>query len=295
MWSRRRFIQFTGLAGAATIIDGESPVWAQAQPLQSFELARPGVTNGQPMRVFLHRPHGATVSSPVVMVMHGNGRNAEGYLREWVPLLDAANAVGVAPHFDRGLFARSLDYNQGGIFTKAGKVKPRGTWSFDVIEQAFDAYRKRFSSSQSNYLLYGHSAGGQFVHRFLLTMPQARVAKAVTANAGSYTMPDPAVAYPYGLSGLPTDVADEAHWLRLPLTIMLGDQDIDPEHPELDRSPGALAEGPHRLARGEAFVTAGERRARALQIALGWSKIIVPGVAHNNRQMAKAAASVLLA
>ena len=53
----------------------------------------------------------------------------------------------------------------------------------------------------ASYLLYGHSAGAQFVHRYLYFVPEARVAKVVAANAGWWTLPDLAVGFPYGLRG----------------------------------------------------------------------------------------------
>ena len=41
-----------------------------------------------------------------------------------------------------------------------------------------------------------HSAGGQFVHRMISLGFRDRVAVAATANAGTYAMPDPGVAFP---------------------------------------------------------------------------------------------------
>ena len=38
--------------------------------------------------------------------------------------------------------------------------------------------------------MFGHSAGGQFVHRFVQFKPNSRVNYAISANAGWYTVPD---------------------------------------------------------------------------------------------------------
>ena len=47
--------------------------------------------------------------------------------------------------------------------------------------------------------LFGHSAGGQFVHRMLSFGFRDRVAVAVSANAGTYAMPDLSTPWPFGL------------------------------------------------------------------------------------------------
>ena len=52
-----------------------------------------------------------------------------------------------------------------------------------AIEPLFDHARARFGMEADAYSIYGHSAGAQFVHRFLFHVPDARVARAVAANA----------------------------------------------------------------------------------------------------------------
>ena len=46
---------------------------------------------------------------------------------------------------------------------------------------SFVTVKAATGNRSERYHLYGHSAGAQFVHRFLYFMPDARVAKAVAA------------------------------------------------------------------------------------------------------------------
>src|SRR3546814_19323230 len=77
------------------------------------------------------------------------------------------------------------------------------------------------------------------------------MARAVTANAGSYAMTDPAVAWPFGLAGLPQGLWQPAKVFALPVTVLLGTDDTDPNHHSLPRQPPAMAQGPSRLAHTE--------------------------------------------
>lgn len=270
------------------------PEEADAQNvLERFQLPAPRGRADQTMDVFFHKPADVGANAPVLFVMHGNGRNARSYLRAWTTLADRAGFVVLAPHFSRELFSNSRDYNQGELFDASGAIKPRANWSFSIVEQVFDAYKKQFGSNRNTYSLYGHSAGSQFVHRFLLMMPDARVDRSVAANAGFYTMPDLEQTYPYGGRGISLTQADFRQWFNRRMTILLGDQDIDPEHVDLVRTAEANLQGPHRLARGEAFYSAAQREAARLGTNLNWNKVIVPGVDHNNGRMAPAAARIL--
>ena len=154
--------------------------------------------------------------------------------------------------------------------------------------------RQRFGMTVEGYAIYGHSAGAQFVHRFLFHVPNARVTRAVAANAGWYTMPDLATGYPYGLkdSAVTREMLEQA--MQRPLTILLGEDDTDPEHPSLRRTPEALAQGLHRFARGQAFFAAGQAASLDLGVPFAWQLATVPGADHDNRLMAPAAIPYLL-
>lgn len=81
--------------------------------------------------------------------------------------------------------------------------------------------------------------------------------------------------------------------LARPLTVLLGEADTDTQHPELRRTPQAMAQGPYRLARGQAFFAAGREAAARLGVEFGWQLGTVPGVAHSNAGMAPRAAQAL--
>lgn len=163
-----------------------------------------------------------------------------------------------------------------------------------MIEPLFDYVRVDTGNRSEGYSLYGHSAGAQFVHRFLLLVPNHRVQRAVIANAGWYTAPELAIGFPYGVRGGPVTDAGLRRALATPLTVLLGEADTDPNDPDLRHTAGADRQGPHRLARGRFFYAAGLNTARALATPFGWSLQTVPGVAHSNGGMRPAAAHLLL-
>jgi hypothetical protein len=64
------------------------------------------------------------------------------------------------------------------------------------------------------------------------------------------------------------------------LYILLGNADIDATALDLPRTPEALAQGPHRLARGLWHYEHSKALAKTLGIELAWTVEIVPGARH---------------
>lgn len=249
--------------------------------------------NGPAITVFTHLPPTVTATTPIVFVMHGQGRDAERYRRDWASLADANGFVLVTPQFDRKTFPASRDYNYGGFEDAAGKLRPRDQWTFSAIEPMFDEVRRRTASRVAKYEIYGHSAGAQFVHRYILLMPNPRISSAVSANAGSYAMPVFDVTYPFGLRGAPVDEAQLKRALAMPLVVLLGTADIDPNHPALPKQPEAMAQGPFRLARGKAFYESAKAVAERLHAPFNWQLRFAEGIAHSDGGMAAFAAPFL--
>lgn len=246
---------------------------------------------GPEIPVWAFVPEGVDISeAPVMMMMHGAGRGALRYLKEWQTVAQANGVIVIAPKFAKDAFPGSANYNSGRVFDReTGQLNDEAVWTFSAIEPLFDHVVSELNSQQKEYTLYGHSAGSQFVHRFRYYKPQARVKRILAANAGWYTFPDLEIKYPYGLGG--ANVPDGAlkTILKTDIVILLGDQDIDAAHRSLRRTPEALEQGPHRYARGLSFYEAGEAQAKALDVEFGWKKSVVPGVAHSNGGIAKQA------
>jgi poly(3-hydroxybutyrate) depolymerase len=240
--------------------------------------------------VWYHRPAEAAADAPIVFVLHGQGRNASTYRKYWIPFAERQRFVLLVPEFSRAEFPGLLEYNLGNMKTADGKPLPEDHWSFSAIEQIFDRVRQANGLRQTTYDIYGHSGGGQFVHRMVLFMPKARFRVAVAANSGWYLMPERSIAYPYGLAGSGLEPERLAQAFSRRLVLLLGDADIDPNHPALRRTPEADAQGAHRFARGHAFFERAQRAAAELGVPLAWKLEVAPGVAHSNARMAPHAA-----
>lgn len=246
------------------------------------------------MTIYTYLPAGLKAeTAPIVFVMHGKGKDADGYRDVWARHAKLHGFMVIAPLFDdatwRGAYAGSK------VFTQGAKAVDASRWSFSVIEHLFDAIKAATGNQSSTYLLYGHSEGGQFVHRLVWFLPQARFSRAVVANPGWYTMPDLAVDYPYGLANSPATADSLKRSLARDVTVLLGDQDTDPDHAQLRKTPPAQAQGRHRMARGQNFFKQAGERCAELKCPFGWQMKFVAGAGHSNAQMAGDAAAVLMA
>jgi poly(3-hydroxybutyrate) depolymerase len=243
--------------------------------------------------VWYYLPQNARADTPVLIVMHGVHRSARRHRDDWTPLAQKYGFLLVVPEFSEAAFPGSAGYAQGGMVDAQGHPVPRAQWTFNFIEPIFDTVKAATGNQSERYFLYGHSAGSQFVHRFLYFEPEARVAGAVSANAGWWTMPDPGIAFPYGLRGSGVDDAALKTMLQRPLIVLLGTADTDPADENLRKTPQAEAQGPNRLVRGHTFFDSGKHRAEALHVPFGWQLATAPGIAHTDAGMAAFAAERL--
>lgn len=254
---------------------------------------RPGFARRIPL--WLYRPQANDPARPLVVVLHGMSRNADEYCNAWAKLADAHGFALVAPEFSAAEYPDARDYNFGNMLSEQGALLPREIWLFPIVDQIFLRARELMNLACERYCLYGHSAGGQLVHRLATFAWSPRIALAISANAGSYTMPVFDVDYPFGLGNTAFAEADMPGLLARPLTVLLGEADNDPGHHNLPRQPGAMAQGAHRYARGQHYFRAAEEAAASRGLKLDWRLSTVPGVAHSNPDMAPAAAALCAA
>jgi hypothetical protein len=71
----------------------------------------------------------------------------------------------------------------------SGRIQQKSTWAFTAIERLFDAVREALALRRNDYDIVGFSGGGQFVHRLVLFLPEARFHRAVAASPGRYVFP----------------------------------------------------------------------------------------------------------
>ena len=270
-----------------------------AQGKGSFVFQDDSLNYGRPITVLTYRPTEYNAESPILFVMHGNGRTADNYRKVWVSIAKKHNALLLVPHFSRDNgFPESSHYNLGNMFDmdKDENIlasNPENKWSYSLIDPIFDFVVDKMGNKSTAYFIYGHSAGSQFVHRFLFFKPNAKVRKAVCANAGWYTMPDLNVKFPYGLGGTDYSLSVLGKFLGKDVTILLGDKDVDTNHRSLLRTPQAMQQGAHRFARGNNFYEACRLKAQSLGVTFSWGLQEVPGAAHSNAAMAPGAAALL--
>jgi len=257
----------------------------------SFEFGWPTGDDDRSITVWYDAP--AHVSDArVLVVMTGRQRNGEQYRDEWRHAARHYGVLLIVPEISEDLFP-GVAYNLGNVADEDGHLQPESEWAFAVVEPLFDAVVRDTGNSSEGYYLYGHSAGAQFVHRFVMFEPEARIVRAVSANAGWYTTLDDRVEFPYGLKNSPATTASVAHALRVPLTVLLGEDDDDPDSDGLRTTDDAMAQGDTRLERGEFFYASARYASRALGVALAWHLATVPGVGHDNGDMAPPAAELL--
>jgi len=254
----------------------------------SFIFPNAQVDPNRPIRVWYFKPKTLLVTSPLLFVMHGNSRTARGYRNAWIPFANQYNFLLAAPEFSREHYPATWQYNLRSMF-----MVEESKWTFSMIEPLFDFVKKMTGNKSKRYYIYGHSAGGQFVHRLLFFKPDLRIREAIAANAGWYTRPDLKVRFPYGLkdSGMTQERLKQA--LGKKLTILLGEDDTNEHHRGLRKTSGAMAQGKHRLERGITFYKTAKAIATEIGAQFRWELEKVPGVGHSNRNLAPWAADVL--
>lgn len=267
--------------------------------VSSFVFQNANLNKGRPITVYSYLPSNYNDKSPLLFVMHGNSRTAENYRDAWINIAEENNALLLVPHFSReNGFPEDDQYNMGNMFKMDPQENllspnPENEWSYSLIDPIFDFAVEHMKNKSTGYLIYGHSAGSQFLHRMLFFKPNAKLQKAVCANAGWYTMPDFEQIFPYGLRETQCNEDSLRKLFSKNVTILLGDQDIDPNHSSLRRTPQAMLQGEHRFQRGHTFFQTCKQMAEKLGAKFNWDLQVVPGVAHSNRQMAPSAAKVL--
>ena len=249
---------------------------------------------GVHQRVYLARPSKLGADRPIVFLMHGEGRNAAELRNRWYGLAVEHDFLLVVPEFNERDFPGVQGYEFGNVYGPKGGARDPSRWAFSAIEPLFDELRQRYGMTAATYGLFGEAAGAGFVHRFVYHVPDARVTRAVAANAGWYTMPEFGTPFPYGLRDSTLGPKKFRLALQRPLIILLSEGATATEGDDFRQTPEAMAQGASRFARGRAFFEAGQAAAARLGLALGWQTDTVSGSGLDDEKLLEVAIPYLL-
>ena len=240
----------------------------------------------RPITLHGYRPPGLPADAPLVLVQHGVLRNGHEYRDFWLPAAQHYGLHILAPTFGTDHWPGVECYNNGSVIPASGMgITPKTLWSYQLIPALLDALRATGLLHRQPVYLFGHSAGGQFVHRLVSLLGAAPFAGVACGNPGWYTLPDEHRPFPEGLAGigLPQDAL--ARLLGTPLVILAGDRDTDTQAPYLPAEPEALRQGPHRFARAQHYYACAQAAAQRLGLPLAWQLHNVAGIGHDGEAM----------
>ena len=236
-------------------------------------------------------PNAINEDTEIIFVIHGNSRNADDYLSAWIPLVQNKNVIIAAPNFDKNNFRyffllESAESN--------GTINERSdSYVNTSISLFFNYFKSRFALNANTYKMFGHSAGAQFTHRYMLLSNDQRISDTVIANAGWYTFLN-GEQYPYGIKDTPIEISDShIRWFMSNKTSLLIGS-IDTNLNNVNSSAGAQKQGITRVDRADNYFKSLIDISDKKEIPFRWSYKVINNVAHDYQKMTPIAASILL-
>lgn len=225
--------------------------------LRKGRLLRRVLKSDPSQEYLLYIPKSLGAQPPLLVSVHGVSRNADEHLRLLSVYCDTWGVVLVVPIFG---VEQHPDYQRLG---RVGRGKRSDMALNMIVAEAAGVTR----SSADRFHLFGFSGGAQFAHRYVMAHPH-RIAAAVVASAGWYTMPDPTKRFPRGTrhsKNLPGVRFDAEEYLNVPIMVVVGARDDESKglrrNPRLDREQGVS-----RVERARNFVAAMKAAAQAHHI-----------------------------
>jgi hypothetical protein len=267
--------------------------------------------------IHYHKPKNMTSKSKMLIVIPGSGRNGDDYRDSWIETSEKHSVFILSPSYAEkdysygdyhlGGIVKDVDLSKGITFKENSnqvlmdedlvKFEPNNDsneWIYNDFDRIFEMAKEVTQSKQQQYDMFGHSAGGQVLHRFALIYPNSKADRILASNAASYTVADVETGFPFGLKNTDINSKILKKAFKKNLVIFLGELDnADEDGGLLLRSKTVDKQGTHRLARGTYFYNKGLETARSLNTKINWKLEIIAGVGHNQRKMAKAAAIYL--
>ena len=243
------------------------------------------------VEIFYITPKKIDKDTKLLFVIHGNSRNAKDYISAWIPHIKNKNIILVAPQFDKSSFRYFALLESA---TSSGNINNNpDDYINKSISSFFNFFQSKFSLSTNKYMMFGHSAGAQFTHRYMLLSNDKRISRAVIANAGWYTFLNEN-NFPYGIKNSPIDISsDHIKWFMSNKTsLLIGNNDINLK--SVNSSKGAQRQGITRVDRANSYFESLVNISDDNNIPFRWSYKVVDEVDHDYLKMTPVAAKILL-
>lgn len=243
------------------------------------------------VEIFYITPEIINKDTKVIFVIHGNSRNAEDYLSAWIPHVTNKNVIVAAPQF------RKIDFRYFFLLEMAessGKVNSdKDEYINNSISLFFNYLKSKFSLSTETYSMFGHSAGAQFTHRYMLLSMDNRISNTVIANAGWYTFITDD-EFPYGINNSPINISSEQiKWfMSKKANLLIGSDDVGFQ--SVNSSKGANLQGLTRVDRATNYFDSLIMNAESRGYALRWNYRVLDKVDHDYKKVTPYAAQILL-
>ncbi|WP_421805234.1 hypothetical protein [Flagellimonas sp.] len=282
-----------------------------------FLIEGPEGKKDKTIKVYYHKPRNFSVDSKVLMVIPGAGRNGDSYRDAWKEESEKYNVLILSPVYEEEQYPFE-EYHLCGLIKTSNLIESvtfkEGTnqailnedeftfetnsnqndWLFHDFDRIFDLVAEATNSSQTQYDIFGHSAGGQILHRLALLTSDMKVNHIIASNSGFYTLPDIENKMPFGIQGLYSRDEELIQSFNNQLILLIGELDNENEKGgTLLRSKTADEQGTHRLERAKYFYEFSKGKANDLNADFNWKIEIVPNVGHNYELMGNAAGKIL--
>ncbi|MEL6539025.1 MAG: hypothetical protein AAFQ98_26650 [Bacteroidota bacterium] len=254
---------------------------------------------GKTILIRYYQPTSFTKDSQVIFILPGAGRNAIDYREAWVHAAEEYGVLLLVPEYSEEHYPEFWSYNLAGMIYDVDIPNETfsinlniSEWLFEDFDKIFNRVRAEMGFKATAYDMFGHSAGGQILHRMALFKPENQAHRILASNSGWYTLPTQSEPFPYGMEGLET--APSPLNFSNKLVVFLGEEDNASEtRGHLRRSPEVDRQGLHRLARGTYFFQEAKQVAEANSLDFHWKLEVIPDVGHDYVEMSKAAARYL--
>lgn len=244
----------------------------------------------KPVKIYYSVPNEDLKNMPIVLIFPGTNRDAVNYIKPWVSLSSKYHCMVFAIEFPEAYYSDN-EYITGNVINSSGGFVHKENWTFSMVEPLFEYIKSQTGNTTAGYFMFGHSAGAQFVHRFVLfNNTSAKIETAIAANAGWYTEPSMSIAFPYGLKNTQLSETDIKAAMSVKMIVHLGQSDTDPNDSSIRHTPEADAQGLYRYARGLYFYNKSKTYAENKGYFFNWTKREVPNVGHDQVAMAADAA-----